>query len=297
MAFVPFHWEPKLEVIDKIFKVDKVLGRGGFGTVYLAFNKVDNSQVAIKLDMEFTSANDGAKKEAAIYKALRGVKGVPTLFGTGVNDRQNYMAMQVLGKDLAKISNEVKFSVKDVLLVAVKSIAILQGIHERGVLHHDIKPNNISIGKEDKDQLYIMDFGIASTETIDAFKRKSGERILHCGTPDYASLNCHEGKPQGKADDLECLGYVFLYLLKGKSPWNKNRSAATFRNVYPEKKLLTTIEMCEGYPHVFAAYLEYCRNLRSDEEPQYSLLIEMFQAELKELGYEGDNSFDFNHQH
>eukprot|EP00983_Pelagomonas_calceolata_P058243 1145409-Pelagomonas_calceolata.AAC.4 len=85
--------------------------------------------------------------------------------------------------------------------------------------------------------------------------------------------------PAYRRDDMESLGYVMMYFLRGNLPW-QGLKAATKRHKYEkisEKKMSTPIEiLCKGYPMEFMTYFQYCRSLRFDDKPDYSYLRKMF---------------------
>ena len=95
-------------------------------------------------------------------------------------------------------------------------------VHSKRILYRDTKPNNFVIGgcEENKNKVYIIDFGLSKY-----YKNSNGEHIplisgkKLCGTARYASISTHEGNEQSRRDDLECVGHVLLYFLKGKLPW------------------------------------------------------------------------------
>jgi serine/threonine protein kinase len=99
------------------------------------------------------------------------------------------------------------------------------------------------------------------------------------GTPRYASINNHLGIEQSRRDDLESLGYVFMYFLRGSLPWQGLR-ANTKKQKYQkimEKKMATPIDLlCKGFPDEFRIYFEYCRALRFADKPDYSYLRRLF---------------------
>lgn len=122
------------------------------------------------------------------------------------------------------------------------------------------------------------------------------ERKSLSGTARYMSINTHLGREQSRRDDLESLGHVFMYFLRGGLPWQGLR-AATNKQKYEkigEKKQSTPImELCEGFPEEFAIYMNYVRKLGFEETPDYDFLRELFTKVLKTLGEPEDGVFDW----
>jgi casein kinase 1 len=119
---------------------------------------------------------------------------------------------------------------------------------------------------------------------------------LLVGTARYMSINTHLGREQSRRDDLEALGHVFMYFLRGSLPW-QGLKAATNKQKYEkigEKKQTTPIkELCEGFPEEFAIYLNYVRKLGFEETPDYDFLRELFMKVLKSQGEVDDGVFDW----
>ena len=112
---------------------------------------------------------------------------------------------------------------KTVLLIALQLISHMQRIHDENILHRDIKPDNFLIGDgdaNDMNKVYAIDFGLAK-----CYQNKEGQHIPWkngkslTGTARYSSLATHKGEEQSRRDDLECVGFLLIYLLRGDLPW------------------------------------------------------------------------------
>lgn len=123
------------------------------------------------------------------------------------------------------------------------------------------------------------------------------ERKSLSGTARYMSINTHLGREQSRRDDLEALGHVFFYFLRGGLPW-QGLKAATNKQKYEkigEKKQSTPIaELGDGYPPEFAIYLSYVRKLTFDETPDYDFLRDLFATALQNAGEVDDQVYDWN---
>jgi len=149
--------------------------------------------------------------------------GIPKCYFFGTENNYNIMVMDVLGpslEDLFKYCG-MRLKLKTVLWLAEQMIQRVEYLHSRKFLHRDIKPDNFLMGTYDnRNTVYIIDFGLAKK-----YIQKNGEHIelkegkSLTGTARYASINTHEGLEQSRRDDLESLGYVFMYFLRGKLPW------------------------------------------------------------------------------
>lgn len=116
------------------------------------------------------------------------------------------------------------------------------------------------------------------------------------GTARYASRNVHNGIEQSRRDDLESIGYVLIYLLKGSLPWQGLKckdKAEKYQKIKEYKNAIDPYKLCDGVPVEFAKYLEYCYNLKFDEEPNYKQLITMFRELFKSKDYENDYLYDW----
>ncbi|KAK4057817.1 serine/threonine protein kinase [Microbotryomycetes sp. JL221] len=292
------------------YRIGKKIGSGSFGEyhakscdIYLGVNIISGEEVAIKLE-SVKAKHPQLEYEAKVYKTLAGGVGVPFVRWFGVECDYNAMVLDLLGPSLEDLFNfcNRKFSLKTVLLLADQLISRIEYTHSRNFIHRDIKPDNflMGIGKRGN-QVNVIDFGLAK-------KYRDPKTHLHIpyrenknltGTARYTSINTHLGVEQSRRDDMESLGYVLMYFLRGSLPW-QGLKAATKKQKYDrimEKKMTTPTEyLCRGFPNEFAIYLNYCRSLRFDDKPDYSYLRKLFRDLFVREGFQYDYVFDWSVQ-
>lgn len=177
----------------------------------------------------------------------------------------------------------------------------VQTIHEKNLIYRDIKPDNFLIGRPNSkaaNVIHVVDFGMAKQYRDPKTKQHIPyrERKSLSGTARYMSINTHLGREQSRRDDLEALGHVFMYFLRGGLPW-QGLKAATNKQKYEkigEKKQTTAIkDLCEGFPEEFNKYLSYVRNLGFEDTPDYDFLRDLFTQALKNTGEVEDGEYDW----
>lgn len=250
--------------------------------------------------------------ESKLIHKMRGKTFVPFLHFVGdekFDDGRMFhvMVMDLLGKSLEDLFQEChrKFDLKTVCHIASQMVSTkncshslffqiqrIQKVHEERIIHRDIKPDNFLIGATEstKNNVYIIDFGLAK-----CYKNSEGEHIPFrdgknlTGTARYASLNTHIGYEQSRRDDLETIGHVLLYFLRGSLPWQglPGRSKdEKYNNIKRKKKEVSIEELCLNQPVEFKEFMQYCRSLSFTADPDYRYILSLFDGCMERNGYD-----------
>ena len=229
--------------------------------------------------------------------------GIPNVYYFGQEGLHNILVIDLLGPSLEDLFDHCgrRFTIKTVVMVAKQMLSRVQTIHEKNLIYRDIKPDNFLIGRpgtKASNVIHVVDFGMAKQYREPKTKQHIPyrERKSLSGTARYMSINTHLGREQSRRDDLEALGHVFMYFLRGGLPW-QGLKAATNKQKYEkigEKKQTTVIkDLCEGFPEEFCKYLTYVRNLGFEDTPDYDYLRELFTQALKNAGEMEDGEYDW----
>lgn len=291
----------ELHVGEK-FRLRRKIGSGSCGEIFSGRNADTGEQVAIKLE-KVASKRPMLVQEVHLYKALKGEVGVPSVHWHGTESEFNVMVMDRLGPSLQNLFDACnrKFSLKTVLMIADQMITRVEQVHAKDYLHRDIKPDNFLIGGHQAGKaglVHIIDFGLSKRYR----ERKTQKHVAFgdgkgfLGTARFASLNAHRGVAQGRRDDLEAVGYVLAYLLRGSLPWQGVRADTKpelYQKIAAMKESTPTKKTCEHLPIEFAIYLDYCRGLSFTEKPDYVYLRSLFQDLFESKCYKHDGLFDW----
>lgn len=190
------------------------------------------------------------------------------------------MAMDLLGPSIEDLFNKCsrKFSLKTVLQIADQMLERIDTMHARHLIHRDIKPANFVIGGgivkgvDHVNTIFAVDFGLSKRyrhpKNLHHMPHREGRSLT--GTPRYASINNHIGVEQSRRDDLESLGYVFIYLLNGSLPWQGLKAKnpqKKYRLILEKKQDISIQQLCSGIPREFGDILAYARALSFDARP------------------------------
>ena len=290
----------KNKLIFKKYKVLEILGEGSFGFVYKGKNMLNKELVALKFE-EWKKKGDLLENEAFFLYNLKGF-GIPEVKSFGICGKYKILVQTLLGKSLEDIFEALdhRFTLKDICMIGIQLIDRFEYIHSKYIIHCDIKPENLMIGKTDPSVIYLCDFGISQKYR----SSKSGKHIKMIKypriyiSPIFCSINSILGYQQSRRDDLESLGYMLIYLIKGL-PWDMRNSNITnlnesLKNLLYIKRNISMENLCKGLPMEICEYMKYIKKLKFEEKPNYIYLNNLFYSILFKLNEVCDNNFSWN---
>ncbi|OMJ67715.1 hypothetical protein SteCoe_35051 [Stentor coeruleus] len=256
------------------YTLTEKIDSGGYGKVYRGYETSTLKPVAIKIS---TKCGHKVAKEAKILKSLKGGKGIPEVFTHGKWNHVHYMALELLGHNLYKemLQNKQGFSLSCIIKIAKQSIETLKFIHSKGILHRDIKPEQILLSLSGE-SIFLVDYGLSSKYLNGKVHKSFKNQVSTIGSVYFASIHSHLGYKQSRRDDLESLFYTLFFLKKAHIPWEKSVLGLEGANKWQacfSSKLSHQQELFADWPIQFSNMFSYIRKLMYEENPNYEFLI------------------------
>ena len=286
------------QIFFEKYKVIRKIGQGSFGRIYSCQDIISEELYAMKVEQN-SSLNNVLETESKYLNYLKGY-GIPELIFFGRTEKYFILIETLLGKSLENLYSEShgNFNLKDVCMIGIQILDRLEYIHNKNIIHRDIKPDNFVIGiNDEKNSIYMIDFGLAkryrNSLTQEHIPFKMTKRLT--GTARYASVNALKGGEQSRKDDLESLNYMLLYFLKGSLPWQGVlglTKGEKYQKIYHIKKNIGVDTLYENLPNEFKELYLYIKKLEFEQDPDYDLCRKFLMDVIeKKCGENYDNFF------
>lgn len=291
-------------IIANKYEIIEEVGQGTFGKVFRGKHIRTNEDVAIKI--QFKSIINVLQHEAKLYKHLENTIGIPSMRNYGHQEGFHYLILDYLDKPLDKL----EMTPSECITYFIEAVKVLETIHTLGILHRDIKPDNLMIKERslETNQVYIIDFGLSKwflDSSGNHMKEKTTKTMV--GTIKYSSINVHNGIEPSRRDDLESLCYTFLSLYGKELMWVNvceelkriDEIDETDETEEPNKKKqvcekIKTLKLDDALfsdlSDEFLTIVFYIRNLSFEEKPNYKYIINV----LKNVINTGSDTLEIN---
>ena len=288
------------DLIAENFVLLTKIGHGSFWDIILSNSLKEKTEVILKKEKKTKNQRTSPlHNELKAYQTLLDIsnstdisgakpvlqleiQGIPKFYGFGDKGDYYYLIQEFLGPNLSQLLNycgKKKFTLGTICLIAMQMLNRIEYIHKRHYLHRDIKPENFCIGNEENtNTIYLIDYGLAKrfkdNKTNQHIPYREGRPFI--GTARYASINAHLGLEQSRRDDLISIGYNLIYMLKGGLPWQGIKGKDKINKLAQKKIQIPNDVLCNGLPNEFLHYLNYVKNLKFEERPDYKFLKGLF---------------------
>lgn len=266
-----------MDTIGK-YQIIEELGRGGMGVIYKALDPDIHRTVAIKVIRKELLSGSGPQSGKALKRFMVEAQAagrlthphIATIYEVGRHEDQTFIVMQyIAGQSLRKRLDAGRaFSAEEAADLAVPICQALDYAHRSGVVHRDIKPDNILLDGDGKP--YLVDFGIATVESVDVTKTST---VM--ATPAYQSPEQVLGEPIDARSDIFSFGIVLYEMLAGQRPFaGQNSTTVALKIVKEEPPEL--VPKAGALPEGFAAVV--LRALAKRPEDRWASAGEMAEA-------------------
>jgi serine/threonine protein kinase len=262
------------------FLIERRIGSGGFGVVYEAWDGRLERSVAVKAIEQQGEAGRRVLREAQAAARLNH-PGIVTLYELGEEDGNALLVTELVeGSTLARLSAAGELSDREIGEIGADLCEALDHAHARGVVHRDIKPQNVQV-TDGEPRAKLMDFGIARLADAEGSLTAVGDVV---GTLAYMSPEQAEGRPAGPEADVYSLALTLYECWSGENPHRRGNPAATARAIGARTRPLRRLR--PDLPRELTEALDACLTARPSRRPS-----------LEELGIAIEDSLDYLADH
>ena len=278
------YYTQEQNIIAGKYRLSGMIGSGCFGCIMKGTNMRTKEEVAVKIE-KASAPMKLLKRETQIYILLskQHSTGFPTIKTFGKDGDLFYMVMELLGASLSsfKHMNAQDLSLPSSMIskVGIQIIDRLQQLHSTGLIHRDIKPDNLLFGIGRKSHIvHLIDFGFCKSYLLpdgSHVQQEVGKTIV--GTMNFISINMHNGLSLSRRDDIESAVYVMIYLFLPLNQWNSLFSKGL--NELEVKELKLSLLHNEAIMPHLVQLLRECEQMKYEAMPDYDRLKQILAQE------------------
>ena len=291
----------KKKIIFGKYQITKTIDKRNNLQVYEGKNISSGELLLIRFEQKSDKKKKGILETELHFLNQLKSPGFPEIKKIGYFENNIVSIQALLGQSLSQLFNKYygNFKIKDITMIAIQILERIKFIHSQNILYCDINPNNFSIGiGRFQNIIYMTNFNYAKKYTkkdkLEHIKfNKSNNSI---GNYIFSSINALRGVELSRRDDLESLGYMLIYFLKGELPWENIKcsdKAEKKRKIYQIKKNYDLSKLCDEIPEEFKLYLNYVKSLKISEEPDYNYCFSLFYGIFKKMNIINDGIFSW----
>jgi len=259
------------------FLIERRIGSGGFGVVYEAWDGRLERPVAVKAIEQRGEAGRRVLREAQAAARLNH-PGIVTLYELGEEDGNALLVTElVAGSTLARLANAGELSDREIGEIGADLCEALDHAHSRGVVHRDIKPQNVQVVEDAEPRAKLMDFGVA--HLADAAALTAAGDVV--GTLAYMAPEQAEGRPAGPEADVYSLALTLYECWSGDHPYRRAAPAATARAIGGRVRPLRRLR--PDLPWELTETIDACLSPRPNHRPSLEELGTTIEEALEQL--------------
>ena len=269
--------------------------------IYEGKNIISDELIIIKIEQKKELKKKGILEIESYYLNYLKSPGIPIIKKIGYYENNIISIQPILGPTLSQLFNKYYgcFKIKDITMIAIQILERIKYIHSKNIIYCDVSPNNFALGNGRlQNIIYMTNFNSAKRyrdkNTLEHVKFKVTNNFI--GNYIFSSINALRGVEISRRDDLESLGYMLIYFLKGSLPWEYVKglnNSEKIRKIYQIKKNYNLVELCQGIPEEFKLFLNYVKSLTFLKEPDYNYCFSLFYGIFKKMKIINDGIFSW----
>lgn len=288
------------QTLGEKYTIQRLIGRGGVGLVYLATQRDPDREVVVKvLQPNWVSDDEAVARFEREAKRLNSLKhpNIVSMYDYGHENRRAYLVMEYLQGELLSeyVARKDRLSVEEFVPIAAQILKGMGHAHSREIMLRDIKPANIMLceRKGRANFVKILDFGLA--KLLKGEQPITEEHVM--GTVGYLAPEAIKGEPVDLRVDVYALGVLFYYMLAGRLPFEGDNNASIFYKTInePPPRLENVVPDSTSLPKGLADLIHKCLEKDRDNRPHdadaiVEMLIDVVPAALFRLPRAGSSA-------